>query len=91
MRLVWSATSDQPLGSAPFAQAQPWTFSAEIGGRVIATRTIVRYPVAERVRAVPLQERGLVGTAYFPADAGRHPAMIVLPGSGGGVPGPEAT
>ena len=88
MRLVWSATSDQPLGNAPFAQPQPWTFTAEIGGRVIGTHTIVRKPVAESVRAVRLRERGLVGMAYFPADAGRNPAMIVLPGSGGGVPGP---
>jgi dienelactone hydrolase len=88
MRLVWSAISDKPLGSAPFAQPQPWTFTAEVGGRVIATRTIVRHPVAESVRAVPVRERGLVGTVYYPAHAGRHSAMIVLPGSGGGIPGP---
>jgi dienelactone hydrolase len=88
MRLVWSASNDRPLGNAPFAQAQPWTFIAEVDGRLIATRTIVRHPVAEDVRVVPVRERGLVGTAYYPAHAGRHPAMIVLPGSGGGVPGP---
>ena len=88
MRLVWSATSRQPPGNSPFAQAQPWTFTAEVGGQPIATRTIVRHPVAENVRVVPVRERGLVGTAYFPADTGRRPAIIVLPGSGGGVPGP---
>jgi dienelactone hydrolase len=88
MRLVWSAINDRPLGNAPFAQAQPWTFTAEVDGRLIATRTIVRHPVAEDVRVVPVRERGLVGTAYDPARAGRHPAMIVLPGSAGGVPGP---
>ena len=88
MQLVWSATTDRPLGNAPFAQPQPWTFTAEVGGRPVATRTIVRRPLAENVRAVPVRERGLVGTAYYPAGAGRHPAMIVLPGSGGGIPGP---
>ena len=88
MRLVWSATTDRPLGNAPFAQAQQSTFTAEVDRRLIATRTIVRHPVAEDVRIVPVRERGLVGTGYYPARAGRHPAMIVLPGSGGGVPGP---
>ena len=88
MRLVWSAIRARPPGSSPFAQAQPWTFTAEVGGRPIATRTIVRQPVAENVRVVSVRERGLTATAYYPANPGRHPAMIVLPGSGGGVPGP---
>jgi dienelactone hydrolase len=90
MRLVWSATTDRPPGNAPPASAQPWTFTAEVGGRVIATRTIVRRLTAETVRVVPVRERGLVATAYYPPGAGRHPAMIVLPGSGGGLPGPAS-
>jgi len=88
MRLVWSATSDQPPTGPPVSLAQPWTFSAEIDGRVIATQTLERRPFAETVRAVPVRERGLVATAYYPAQAGPHPAMIVLPGSQGGMPGP---
>ena len=90
MRLVWSATGERPPAGTVTATAmgagQPWTFTAETGGRVIATQTIVRRPVAEGVRVVPVRERGLAGMAYYPPGAGPHPAMIVLPGSGGGVP-----
>jgi dienelactone hydrolase len=90
MRLVWSATGERPPAGTVTATAmgagQPWTFTAETGGRVIATQTIVRRPVAEGVRVVPVRERGLAGMAFYPPGAGPHPAMIVLPGSGGGVP-----
>jgi dienelactone hydrolase len=87
MKLIWSATGARPPAGAP---VQPWTFAAEADGRVIATQTIVRRAVAENVRLVPVRERGLVGMAYYPPGAGPHPAMIVLPGSEGGVPGPGA-
>ena len=40
----------RPLGNSPFGQAQPWTFTAEVDGRLMATRTIMRHPVAENVR-----------------------------------------
>jgi cholinesterase len=85
MRLVWSATGERPAMPAA-GGGQPWTFTAEIGGRVVATQTIVRRPVAEDVCVVTVRERGLVGIAYYPPGAGPHPAIIVLPGSQGGVP-----
>ena len=87
VKLIWSATGERLLAGAP---VQPWTFSAEVDGRVIATQTIVRRAVAENVQLVPVRERGLVGMAYYPPGAGPHPAMIVLPGSEGGIPGPGA-
>jgi dienelactone hydrolase len=86
MRLVWSATGDRVPGRTATAAGQPWIFTAETGGRVIATQTIVRRPVAEDVRAVPVRDRGLTGMVYYPPGPGPHPAMMVLPGSGGGVP-----
>jgi dienelactone hydrolase len=92
MRLVWSATGERPApGTAAAAgmaasEGQPWTFTAESGGRVIATQTVVRRPVAADVRVVSVREGGVIGTAYYPPGAGPHPAMIVLPGSAGGVP-----
>ena len=89
MRLIWSATGERPPGAAG-SPAQPWTFTAEAEGRVIATQTVLRRAVAENVRVVPVRERGLVGVAYYPPGAGPHPAMIVLPGSQGGLPGPGA-
>ena len=90
MRLIWSATGDRPGPGGPAALVQPWTFTADVNGQTAATATIVRRAVAEGVRTVPVRERGLVGTAYYPADPGRHPAMIVLPGSQGGIPAPVA-
>jgi hypothetical protein len=89
MRLIWSATGNRPLGG-PGPAAQPWTFTAETDGRVLATRTIVRRAIPEAVRVVPLRERGLVGVTYHPPGPGPHPAMIVLPGSEGGIPGSRA-
>jgi dienelactone hydrolase len=88
MKFVWSATGDRPPAGGPGGPAQPWTFTAEVDGRVIATRTIVRRGFADGVRVVPVRERGLVATALYPPGAGPHPAMIVLPGSQGGLPGP---
>jgi dienelactone hydrolase len=82
MRLIWSATGDRPGA----AVAGSWTFTAEIDARAIATHTILRRAVAENVRFVAVRERGLVGVAYYPPAAGRLPAMIVLPGSQGGIP-----
>ena len=90
MRLVWSATGERPPAGAGGPVDPGWTFTAEAGGRVIATQTVLRRPVAADVRVVPVRERGLVGTAYYPSGAERRPAMIVLPGSQGGIPLPGA-
>lgn len=87
MKLIWSATGERPRAGAP---VQTWTFSAEADGRVIATQTMVRRAVAENVGIAPVRERGLVGMAYYPPGDGPHPAIIVLPGSEGGIPGPGA-
>ena len=86
MRLVWSATGQRVAG--PPSPMQPWVFTAEVDGKAIATHTLVRRAFAESVRVVPVRERGLVGMAYYPAEPGPRPAMIVLPGSQGGLPGP---
>jgi len=89
MRLVWSAEGERPpAGGGP---ADPrWTFTVESDGRELATQTIVRRQVSADVRVVPVRERGLVGAAYFPPGTERRPAMIVLPGSQGGIPAPGA-
>ena len=92
MRLVWSATGDRPAAPPPGTAMgiQPWVFTAEADGKAIAAHTLTRRALAERVRVVPVRERGLVGVAYYPAESGPRPAVIVLPGSQGGVPGPGA-
>lgn len=89
MRLVWSATGERP--ATPLATPiQPWIFTAEMDGKVIATHTLSRRAFGANVRVVPVRERGLVGVAYYPAESGPRPAVIVLPGSQGGIPGPGA-
>ena len=88
MRLIWSATGERTAAAQP--AAQPWVFTAESDGGVIASRTITRRAFATGVRVVPVRERGLVGTAYFPVTAAPSPAVLVLPGSQGGIPGPGA-
>ena len=85
MRLVWAATGTRPT---PGPVDPSWIFTAEVGGQVIAPRTITRRAVAADVRVEPVRERGLVATAYYPRGAGPHPAIIVLPGSQGGLPLP---
>jgi dienelactone hydrolase len=94
MGLFWSASrvsadeaalSDE---SSTAATAETWTLSAESGGAVVATATIRRRAVAPGVRLTPVRVNGLVGVFYEPAQPGRHPAFLVLGGSGGGVPPP---
>jgi dienelactone hydrolase len=89
MMLVWSAKGDRRPGRAPTA-ADPWIFSAEVDGLPVATDTVWRRAVAPNVRVVRVRENGLVGDLYYPAGAERHPAVIVLGGSQGGIPGPLA-
>ena len=91
MRLIWSATGERASAPAPPSPAgQPWIFTAEADGHVLASRTILRRAFAENVRVVPVRERGLVGTVYFPPGTERKPAVLVLPGSQGGIPGPAS-
>jgi dienelactone hydrolase len=92
MGLFWSA-KPQHAGGAPapetdLAAGQRWTFSAALDGRAIAETIVTRRAVDPSVRVTRLRERGLVGTLYEPAEPGPHPAMLVLTGSGGGIPPP---
>jgi dienelactone hydrolase len=94
MGLFWSARRERgpaaPPGSGePPEELNAWTLSASIDGRVVAQTTIKRYAVDPSVRVTRVRDRGLVGTFYEPAGEGRHPAMIVLTGSGGGIPPPS--
>ena len=90
--LLWSVTRKPGAAPAPGGRgdAQPWVFTAEVGGKAIAARTITRRMSAANVRMAPVRERGLVGTAYYPAESGRHPAIVVLAGAIGGLPAPGA-
>lgn len=94
MGLFWSASRVSVDEAGLFdkvknaATAESWTLSAETGGAVVATTTIRRRALAAGVRVTPVRDKGLVGSFYQPAQPGRHPAFLVLGGSGGGVPTP---
>jgi len=93
MGLFWSAERKSTSGSGAADEGGDdslnlWTLTAETGGEAVATATVRRRAVAAGVRVMPVRERGLVGAFYEPPDGGRHPAFIVLSGSGGGVPAP---
>jgi dienelactone hydrolase len=84
MRLFWSATRER---SAPQeAPPQMWELTAEVKGMVVARTTVQRRALAESVTVAHVRERGLVGDFYLPAGEGKHPAVLVLGGSGGGIP-----
>jgi len=91
MGLFWSAKPDSTSGrsseSAPARELRDtnWQLSAEVDGAVAASAALKRRTVAENVRIAPLRDKGLVGTFYDPADGARHPAVLVLGGSGGGL------
>ncbi len=94
MGLFWSASRVSANDESPPDETRTpsttelWTLQAETGSAVVATATIRRRAVSPDVRVIPVRDKGLVGSFYEPAQPGRHPAFLVLGGSGGGVPPP---
>jgi dienelactone hydrolase len=91
MGLFWSAERNQrsPAPATDEEEGTPpdrWTLTAEVGGAVVARASVRRRAVAADVGVSPVHSDGLVGMFYEPAGPGRHPAMLVLSGSGGGTP-----
>jgi dienelactone hydrolase len=94
MGLFWSlfgsGRRDSSAERVPEAALNPpprkWQLAAEVGGTVIAETTVLRRAVAADVNVTMVRANGLVGTFYQPPGSERHPAVIVLSGSGGGVP-----
>src|ERR1019366_5037792 len=91
MGLFWSARRDSvadrvPEAGDPNPPPRKWQLVAEAGGAVVAETTVLRSAVAADVNVTMVRANGLVGAFYQPAGEERHPAVIVLSGSGGGVP-----
>jgi dienelactone hydrolase len=90
MGLFWSAQHDRSERSAQAIAgnppAQAWRLTAEVDGSVVAETTVQRRAVAADVNVTMVRENGLVGAFYQPPGEGKHPAVIVLSGSGGGLP-----
>lgn len=95
MGLFWSMTPTK-AAAAQAASRNPVapvtvTLTAEAAGRTLAQAQVERlfYDDAQAARR-PIAEAGIVGTLFLPQATGPHPAIIVLPGSEGGVPEGQA-
>jgi dienelactone hydrolase len=93
MGLFWSYTrattgAAEAAGDADDEAATPdrWTLTAEVNKTVVARATLRRRNIAADVHVTRLRSDGLVGIFYEPPGAGKHPAMLVLGGSEGGIP-----
>lgn len=81
MELFWSARR-----TSHREPEERWDLVALSGGTTVASTSVIRRAVSSDVKISPVHERGLVGELYLPAGDGKHPAVIVVTGSGGGMP-----
>ena len=96
MGLFWAMDVRGPAGGPPHPPGRPgepdivMTFTAETEGRLIATTTLERLLATADVERTTVQERGLAGEYFRPSGPGPHPTILMLGGSGGGMPLPWA-
>jgi dienelactone hydrolase len=72
---------------APEAELAPFDVTVRVVGEkaALASATIHRYIVAPSTRHAEINRQGLVAAYFAPIDGGRHPGVIVLNGSDGGL------
>ncbi|MFO7530176.1 MAG: acyl-CoA thioester hydrolase/BAAT C-terminal domain-containing protein [Marinobacter sp.] len=63
-----------------------YTFTAEVEGKPVAQATVIQNMGSAGVVVKDVAENGVLGQFYQPAGDGPYPAVIVLGGSGGGLP-----
>jgi dienelactone hydrolase len=90
MGLVWSmGLEPNEPNQAPFFRKEPTplrlALTAEVGGSVVAQRTVERLYVADGVERILVRDQGMVGTLFVPPGDGPHPVVISVSGSGGGL------
>jgi dienelactone hydrolase len=87
--------SDAPAGAYFWAGTRPMRFALIVraGSRKLGSGTFTRRFSATSltIRSESLRRAGLIGRFVYPTGAKRRPAVIVLGGSEGGVPGPLAS
>jgi dienelactone hydrolase len=90
MGLVWSMTPTEknvalyqsPRNLAP----QPIKLSLLRKGREVSTADLEQVTVADGVQRVPVHEGDLRGVLFVPPGKERHPGVLVVGGSNGGLP-----
>lgn len=87
--------SRDPAGAYVWADDRPMRFAVSIQARQrkLASKAFTRRfsTAALSVRSLSLRQSGLVGRFVYPTGAKRRPAIVVLGGSEGGVPGALAS
>jgi dienelactone hydrolase len=85
--LLWSMRLVEG-DAGPWKSASPLSveFVADARGAQTAPVRIVRHFAAPGVSRAEIRDDGLVATVFCPAGRGPWPAVIVVPGSGGGIP-----
>jgi dienelactone hydrolase len=73
--------------ATPEAELTPFDATLMVlrGPKTLASATIHRYIVAPSTRHVEINRDGLLAAYFEPTDGARHPAIIVLNGSDGGL------
>ncbi|MFH1643811.1 MAG: acyl-CoA thioesterase/bile acid-CoA:amino acid N-acyltransferase family protein [bacterium] len=56
------------------------------GDKLRAQKTIYRLPVAPNIERKDIREQSIVGTLFYPQNTKNGAGVIVIPGSGGGIP-----
>ena len=89
MGLVWAASPvPAAAGDAPAAgglPSAPLTIRAEVAGEVVGETVVERRRLPEGVVREVVRDGSVVGTLFHPVDGGRHPGVILLGGSDGGL------
>ena len=94
MGLVWSVHAPHRTGGGAYfwrnGSPLTWTATAQIGGNTVATTQFVRRLSAVPIvmRAATLISDGFVGELFTPAAGARHPAILLIGGSEGGISSP---
>jgi dienelactone hydrolase len=86
--LLWSMELVEGQAGGPWRTAAPLAteFTAECGAERHATLRVGRRFAGPGVSRTEVRDRGLTGTLFRPAGPDPRSAVIVVPGSGGGVP-----
>ncbi|HEU0105511.1 MAG TPA: acyl-CoA thioesterase/bile acid-CoA:amino acid N-acyltransferase family protein, partial [Vicinamibacteria bacterium] len=86
MGLFWSARTATPMAfPRPISGTIETRLEAVVDGKVVASATLARQITTDDINVTEVKEDGLVGRLYEPSGT-RHPAVLVLGGSEGGIP-----
>jgi dienelactone hydrolase len=90
MGLFWSMEEhkdiDIEFSPGDIAEPQIITFTVEVNGNTVVSKQIERSLMLPGVTRIPVRENGLVGTLFLPSTESKTPVVIILGGSGGGLP-----